>query len=352
MTEARTTALSERADWSCAPLPGTCVLEFSDDERTSLLTGIALLLHEVEDLPLDHPGLLAAAEALGRSLPPRILRELIAFRDDGNDIGGLILRRVPVDVSLPPTPPDGMGPRDWRELPVTTLGQLAISSVLGGVIAYADEKAGRLVQDTIPVKGAETRQENSNSALLELHVEDTFHPFRPDFLTLHCLRGDHELAGLTVVGSMRGVLPSLDESTVDILRQPRFRTRLSTSFTGSGPARYAPASAILTGPVADPDVSVVFGATESLDEDADAALLALRAAVMAELRGTVLEPGDLMIVDNRRAVHGRTGFRPRYDGTDRWLRRCFTVADIRASAVMRPRGSRVCAPLPLPGDGA
>lgn len=346
MTESGTAVLREDADWSCAPLPETCVVEIAEGDGERLRGAVADLLLELAGRPLDDEGVLAAAEALGRgALPTSLVRELVSFRDSGNDVGGLLVRGLPVDAELPPTPADGMGPRAWWELPVTTLGQLAVSTLLGGVIAYADEKAGRLVQDTIPVEGAEQLQENTNSALLELHVEDAFHPHHPDFLTLHCLRGDHDLVGRTVVGSMREALPRLSAREIELLRMPRFRTRLSTSFTGLGQDAFVPPAPVLTGPLGDPDVSVVFGATEGLDAEAGQALEEFWAAVVHCLRGAVLEPGDLMIVDNRRAVHGRTGFMPRYDGTDRWLRRCFLVADIRASSVMRDSGSRVCAPL-------
>jgi hypothetical protein len=34
-----------------------------------------------------------------------------------------------------------------------------------------------------------------------------------------------------------------------------------------------------------------------------------------------IEPGDILLIDNDLAVHGRAPFRPRYDGTDRWLKR-------------------------------
>lgn len=345
MSHAEAYAVSSEEDWTWAPLAAECVLEFSAAEQDALLAGIVRTCHEVGDRPLDDSLLLAETELLGRSLPPRILRALLLFRDHGNDAGALVVRGLPIDADLPPTPTDGMGPADWRELPVTTLSQLAVSSVLGGVIAYEDEKDGRLLQDTVPVRGAERRQENTNSALLELHVEDAFHPHGPDFLTLHCLRGDHEAMGLTVFAAVRGVLPFLDDKTVTVLREPRFRTRLSTSFIGDGPTRYAQTAPLLTGPVDDPDVSVVFGATESLDPTAETALRELRTQLMARLQGTVLAPRDLVIVDNRRAVHGRTGFQPRYDGTDRWLRRCFTVADIRASCAIRRPGSRVCVPM-------
>jgi alpha-ketoglutarate-dependent taurine dioxygenase len=49
----------------------------------------------------------------------------------------------------------------------------------------------------------------------------------------------------------------------------------------------------------------------------------------------VLEPGDLLVVDNTVAVHGRSPFPARYDGTDRWLQRAFVVADLAPSAAVR-----------------
>ena len=35
------------------------------------------------------------------------------------------------------------------------------------------------------------------------------------------------------------------------------------------------------------------------------------------------------------AVHGRTPFEPRFDGTDRWLQRTFVVSDLAPSAAER-----------------
>ena len=49
----------------------------------------------------------------------------------------------------------------------------------------------------------------------------------------------------------------------------------------------------------------------------------------------VLEAGDLLVVDNTVAVHGRSPFVPRFDGTDRWLQRTFVVTDLAPSAAER-----------------
>ena len=49
----------------------------------------------------------------------------------------------------------------------------------------------------------------------------------------------------------------------------------------------------------------------------------------------VLEPGDLLVVDNNIAVHGRSPFTARFDGADRWLQRSFVVTDLAPSAGQR-----------------
>jgi alpha-ketoglutarate-dependent taurine dioxygenase len=45
----------------------------------------------------------------------------------------------------------------------------------------------------------------------------------------------------------------------------------------------------------------------------------------------VLEPGDLLVIDNDIVVHGRSPFVARFDGTDRWLQRAFVVEDLAPS---------------------
>jgi L-asparagine oxygenase len=76
------------------------------------------------------------------------------------------------------------------------------------------------------------------------------------------------------------------------------------------------------------------------DDQARRALEAVVAAIDAGLSDLVAEAGDLLIIDNFRAVHGRKPFTARYDGGDRWLKRVNVARDLRRS---RPRrGSATC----------
>jgi L-asparagine oxygenase len=98
---------------------------------------------------------------------------------------------------------------------------------------------------------------------------------------------------------------------------------------------------VLSGEYEDPDVKVDFNATESLDLSAGRAMASLREALEEVTNTVYFEPGDMVIVDNRVALHGRTAFEPRYDGLDRWLHRVFIQVDGRRSRAMRPGGDHV-----------
>lgn len=71
------------------------------------------------------------------------------------------------------------------------------------------------------------------------------------------------------------------------------------------------------------------------DSAADKAFGRLKDAVNDTLRETVLEPGDLLFIDNFKAVHGRREIPGRMDGTDRWLKRASVVRDLRKSRAQR-----------------
>jgi len=54
-----------------------------------------------------------------------------------------------------------------------------------------------------------------------------------------------------------------------------------------------------------------------------------------------LKPGEIILIDNRHAVHGRSSFYPKYDGRDRFLIRCFSVFDYNYTAYARYNDSRI-----------
>jgi L-asparagine oxygenase len=335
--------------WPIRPAADAALM-LGDDER-ECLRGVSLdLAARHADRPaglhLDDADLMVDIKLrMLRGGPERLLQALTEFRYRSNSDGALLVRNLPIDDPLPLTPHGGNFDDDWQRLRVSSMIQLAVMNILGDIISYADEKAGRIIQDVVPMPGAEERQENSGSCFLELHTEDGFHPQRPRFISLLGLRPDPEHTALTMASGIGRSLAALDGGTRTVLSKPLFRIRLASSFVGDREDLYAGPVPVLSGSAADPDLCVDFHAMVSDDPEGRRALETLRRAMMTHLVGHVLEPGDLLIVDNDKAVHGRTGFTARYDGRDRWLRRTFAVPDLRRSTADRLPSSHVHRPI-------
>jgi L-asparagine oxygenase len=94
---------------------------------------------------------------------------------------------------------------------------------------------------------------------------------------------------------------------------------------------------VLFGAADDPYLRVDPAFTEPLpgDSGAESAFRMLCEQLAVATVPVPLVAGDLLLVDNYRMVHGRTPFRPRYDGTDRWLRKVTVTRDLRRSRARR-----------------
>ncbi|WP_433528504.1 TauD/TfdA family dioxygenase [Micromonospora sp. CA-263727] len=287
---------------------------------------------------VDNGAFIDAAKTLSSLLPASMCTVLDEFQSIGNNEGRLVIEGLPVCADLPLTP---QIPNSVARETTPAVGALAlVMSHLGDPIAYPEEKLGALVHDVCPVPGEENEQQNTGSVLFELHTENAFHPVRPDFLGLLCLRTDHDGRAASVTSSILQALPRLGEHHLTVLREPRFQTRLAPSFCRNRPDRpYHAAVPVLTGTTERPLLCVDFDDTRGCDRAAERALDALHAALRDVRVETLLRPGSLVILDNSVTVHGRNAFTPRYDGRDRWLQRMFAIRSARRTADMFQPGS-------------
>src|SRR5690606_35818967 len=101
-------------------------------------------------------------------------------------------------------------------------------------------------------------------------------------------------------------------------------------------------AALLFGDPESPCLRIDAPYTTAVADDGEAA--EALAAIVDELtraqQDVVVGQGDVLIVDNYRAVHGRRAFLPRFDGTDRWLKR-MSVAGSPLSGTTPGAGARV-----------
>ena len=311
------------------------VLELNGGERREL----EALVRRVAPGPalVDDPDWQARAREESCRLPHRLSGAVRAFRHDPGSEGTLTISNLPLAAeTLPATPtvPDSVE----RAATVAATVAVLLGSELGTVIAYRDEKHGALVQNVVPVPTLATSQSNGGSVRLEFHTENAFHPHRPDFVGLLCLRPAHEDQVGTQLASVRRAFPLLDQADRTVLQEPRFITEAPPSFHSADLSSPHP---VLTGAPDDPDICVDFHATRALDDGAERSLTRLREALTAVRVDAVLRPGDMIFVDNRVVVHGRVAFSPRYDGNDRWLHRVFVHLDQRRSRSHRPGNGSV-----------
>ncbi len=307
-----------------APHPAPLVVDVTGevDRLTARMPG--------RDLAIDSPEFLRAVAHAGRHLPDAVHDALVDFADEGHPSGALVVRGLPVG-HVPATPPAPHAETDKDHMSEFVL--LAASRRLGQPVGYAPEHGGELVQQLVPTRSAAGAQTSTSSAvMLDFHTEAAFHPHKPRFLLLLGLRADPFGEARTLLCSIDAVLDQLSLGARAVLSQARFRTSADESYTAGRTGRLGRLVPVLSGDPERPTLTFDGDLMQGTDAEAAAALAELSRLVHANHIGVALGPGDLLVVDNHAAVHGRSPFRARYDGTDRWLQRSFVVADLDPSA--------------------
>jgi L-asparagine oxygenase len=209
--------------------------------------------------------------------------------------------------------------------PTATRTLIEVAKNFGTPISFAQEQNGRLIQNIVPVAQSRDRQiSTSSESELLLHTEAAFHPYRPDHIFLMCLRDDAN--ALTTYATIESIFPKLTSGEVSILSRPKFETSLDESFISPK----QPDTKLLVSILAhnEPNgwsMTFDYALMRGIDEQAEIALQSFKNAVIGSAKSICLKKGDIAVIDNRTTVHGRTQFLPRYDGTDRWLKRIFTI---------------------------
>jgi L-asparagine oxygenase len=329
--------------------------------RLDLPGAVAAELHakfeRTAAVPNDVEALLAELLGVAALLPVELLARLLEFRASPRADGALLLRGLPLDHNLPPTPVDGcVAP--YKEGRISECAILSVAVLLGEPVAYAAEKHGALVQDVFPTAAQRESPSNESSAApLDFHTELTFsrdaperplHVASPDFVLLLGLRSPPERSARTLVIEARDLCSRLEDAVLAALRAPEFQLRAPHSFTrdGDGSRPWSPPGPLLRGPPGAP--SLAFDAAcgiRGLSPEADAALDALRAACNDEAAqvSVQLGPGDLLAINNTRCAHARSDYVAAFDGGDRWLQRVYVRHSIWPLEPARAGSFRVLA---------
>lgn len=303
----------------------------------------------------DDPDLLRDLPLHASRLPLRVRRFLRRYALD-ETTGHCVVRGHLVDQDrVGPTPEHWRGrKRPGPEFPEEIVALLYGAS-MGEPFGWATQQDGHFVNDVFPIpEFADQLLGTGSLAALTLHTEDAFHPYRADYVVLSAIRNPYD-APTTVA---EPDVTALSAEDLAVLREPRFEVVPDTSHlpennsagvrTGEEQRYFASIErllaatdrvAMLTGDPHKPMLRFdeTYMSAPADDPEAVRAYDALRVHLLERKISAVLHAGDLIILNNKRVVHGRNSFHARYDGTDRWLKRVFVTCDLRKSGELRGR---------------
>ena len=278
----------------------------------------------------------ALAEQAIASLDYDDIRPILDFKRHGAPGGRLLLRGATIDANLMPTIESTHEIENNKRSFFSEFYLVMLGKLLGEPFSYTQERNGAVIHNVRPSKKNETNISSDSSAIiLDLHNENIYHPVQPDYLLLIGLRRDPGKLAKTLVLGVDEILPRLAEADIAELSQFSFRTSVDYNFGNHDADRgNGPLIRVLFGNAASPMIAYDDEYVAGTTERAQAALDRLRRVLHEHMLEVDLGPGDILILDNLRTVHGRTAFKARYDGTDRWLQRLLVTRDLRRAEML------------------
>ena len=288
---------------------------------------ILIFLNRITANPSDSPELFCnQCKTISPLLPTDIKQILDQF---SNKTHSFVLFRtsVPIPLTTEMITPENSN-QHIGETTILAKIQGIILNYLGEMIAYEAEGNGYLFQDIVPVKSMATLQSSVGSNIeLEIHTEQAFSNLRPDILCLACLKTDEN--AWTYFLTIDTLLSQLTSDEIELLHQPLWYIGVDLSFKLHG-------NEFIEGDIRGP-ISILNADSSSLvfdqdlmrgiTEEAQQMILKIVDIYYKHRIAYCLEPGDILLLDNRYIVHGRSPFFPKYDGNDRFLVRAFAVYD-------------------------
>jgi len=308
---------------------------FINYEEAHKIRGLITYLNDIDDDNTLIAAMPQCGAALYAALSEEKLNIIKSFKNNNNQ-AALLIRGLPLDVAVPPTPYQAK--LSLQSMPLAVAVNLGLYHLMElNPVTYSGENDGRLFRHVIPSKKAMNEKSSHGSTYtLGMHVDNCHLPLlpeidrgglseSPEYLSLFGIRCD--LKVFTKVAILDEALTLLDENTIEQLKRPDFILKMPDSFINAKQFEL---------PILVQDKSGVNYCrfdkeyTIAKTEKAQQAFNALGEALLSAkaVNHILLQSGDFLIFKNQRVTHARESFTPRFDGTDRWLLRLFGVSDL------------------------
>jgi L-asparagine oxygenase len=259
-----------------------------------------------------------------KHLPDSIFDEVANLRRNLDSEGYLLIQNLPNDRKLEFTVSNTMATWEKQsfvsEACLTGIGQL-----IGEIFGYKNENNSRIIHNVYPQKQLRQSISNAGSEVtLPLHTEDVHaFPYLPDFLAIYCLRSEPNCKVFTYILSVKQVLSGLNAEILETLRSPLYYIDPPQSFGGA--SQRSKEISVIHGSYEHPHITTEFTDMHGVCPEACKALEIFKEACnkSPHLKRVNLEPGNLIIFDNRKIIHGRSSFHASFSEEGRWCQRIF-----------------------------
>lgn len=321
----------------------TCIIELTELEIKEL----TILSNQINISPSEKPDLFCKkANQLSQKIPERIKNILLNFAKYGSETGFLLIKGLTLnDATLPKTPSHN---NKIGETTILSRIQAILINILGDMISYQAEGEGRLFQDIVPIKNMSDMQTSTSSNFnLEMHTEQAFSKLRPDILSLACIRSDPN--AFTYILPVKSIINNLSLEDKQLLYEPLWDIGIDLSFQRN---KYKFIDGVIRGPIPilkgtivkdtiiqkdikDPKIVFDYDLMKGKNDVANTMIEKIYDIYIKYRIEHNLQQGEIIFIDNNRALHGRSCFQPNYDGNDRFLVRCFVTFNLEKSAYAR-----------------
>jgi Fe(II)/alpha-ketoglutarate-dependent arginine beta-hydroxylase len=287
-----------------------------------------------------------ACHLVAQEMPRRIRKQLNDFRNQRIEAGYLLLQGFEIDDEwIGPTPAHWDAPWIYPRILREEIFQCLISSCMGDLFGWRTQENGRYLRHIVPIEKDKNEQlGGSSNVVLLWHIEEAFHPQRADMMTIMCYRNEeHACTNICAASDLE--IPSHYRS---ILSQPRFYIEPDKSHMPENNISeqwqldnedFARIRSFLSDPKPIPvfqgrqgserlQVDEAFMHALPGDLEAQEALQWLFSHMNQQKHEIVMKPGDILLIDNRMTVHGRSPYVPNYGPRARWLRRVNITTDL------------------------
>lgn len=298
------------------------ILELQENEKEEL----TILVNNFQHIsPTKDEEYIKQVTYYSSLLPKRIKEELCYFKNHGHEQGAFLIRNLPND-TLVKTPNDNK--QHIGQTTVLSHVQALFNEYIGHMVSYEAEGDGYLFQDMVPNKELSDSQTSLGSKVeLELHTEQAFSDYKPDYLSLACLKGDNN--AYTYFLHVNQILEYMNEEEINYLERKNWKIGVDMSFALNGCdfVTRGPLSILTKNKHYDLvfDQDLMIGETEFANH-----LIGKIVSIYYDCRHKhILQPGEILLLDNHKVVHGRSKFQPKFNGDDRFIVRSFIMKDLK-----------------------